>query len=127
LGCSYLFPKSKHWLLRNLTAQETVSSERLGDLVAQCSSASPLSLDEVLLMRTAWTSYPSYGDPTNGPMKYHKGAWAGHCFDIVPVGSLTSKNDTPRWTDVTEVVVKEAEILRKLFESPQDVDSDVYL
>jgi hypothetical protein len=112
LGCSYLFPKTQNWLLRNLTTRETVSTQRLSILSARNAKRGNVHLlefDDVLLMRTCWTSIPSRGEDE---LNVHRGVWAGQRFDIVTEKAHDAEANVEDWCDVTEVVVKEAEILR---------------
>jgi hypothetical protein len=112
LGCSYLFPKNQDWLLRNLTTRETVSFEQVSVLISQDikrGEANSLRFDDVLLMRTCWTSIPSHYEEE---LNVHRGVWAGHRFDIVTAKTHNMDETVEHWCDVTEAVVRDAEILR---------------
>jgi len=55
LGCSYLFPKDREWLLRNLTTREVISSRLIdGSMTRKTQSGDfpALSFDELLLMQS---------------------------------------------------------------------------
>lgn len=116
LGCSYLFPENQHWLLRNLTTHEFVSDEgwrvrttrelRNGNT----GLVNTLRFDDVLLMRTCWTSIPSHDEDS---LNIHRAVWAGHRFDIVTAKAHRAEEKAEDWCDVTEAVVKEVDILRK--------------
>jgi hypothetical protein len=57
LGCSYLFPKNREWLLRNLTTRETISSNALDGLEARKTRSGKfhnVSFDDVLLMQSTY-------------------------------------------------------------------------
>lgn len=107
LACPDLYPTDAEWVLRNLTKKEyyipqpfpTVArktwtkdysrytEERLIVVVVP----EMLGFDDVLLMRTCWTSMcrDSWG------LK-KQGIWAGDCFDIVERGVFEQEG----WTDV---------------------------
>ena len=113
LGCSYLFPKNQDWLLRNLTTRETVSFEQVSILTSQDAKrgkVNSLRFDDVLLMRTCWTSIPSHCEEG---LNVHRGAWAGHRFDIVTAKIHNMDETVEHWCDVTEAVVGETEVLRR--------------
>ena len=107
------------WVLRNLTTKEYVHC-RTGSTVKHGYVTHPdaenLRVDDILLMRICWTRDDVY--PLNNSAKarqpYHRGKWAGHCFDIVPLSQLASgifsdpENKSSEWKDCTDEIVKEA-------------------
>ncbi|KAK7038196.1 hypothetical protein R3P38DRAFT_3262657 [Favolaschia claudopus] len=64
---------------------------------------SRVGFGEVLITRICLSSDPSSAIPYNGPL--HRGAWAGHCFDIVSASEM----DNETWLDVSDEVLKDVE------------------
>ena len=117
------------WVLRNLTANEYVrlevadgtdvatdteaadSTDRA--IVAYVETAAPwLNLDVALLLRIFWYREGARTQPGTTTARYavrmsnifKRGAWAGHCFDVVRCSELLP--DT--WKDSTDSVVSQA-------------------
>lgn len=117
ISCSRCFPEDQPWILRNLTTRESVSSEKLGGVVTvrskPCSVQGVAAFSYILLMRTCWTSSPTYGKMSLG---IYRGVWAGHCFDIVARRFHESEECLDDWCDVTDVILTETEELKRKLE-----------
>ena len=119
---STLFPAwalERKWVLRNLSTNEFVSiffddgDDLLGPYAhhaivaygAQCVHGK-LALDDVLMMRTCWTS-PKYSSArfTNDVWQ---GKWVGHCFGIVLREEMSEEEG---WKDATSEILAEGEAL----------------
>ena len=103
------------WALRNLTTNEyfrleiahCTTAERI---IAHVETAAPwLTLDAALLFHIYWSGgLPLEGKATIASTpprsdRFKRGAWAGHCFDVVRCSEPLLAE---AWKDVTESVVK---------------------
>ncbi|ORX66913.1 hypothetical protein DL89DRAFT_305715 [Linderina pennispora] len=86
-------------VLRNLTTKEYVRSTAV---------PSDINFGHILLLKICWTSDPSMSLGYRGDEDFHRGAWAGHRFDIASPEWVDST-----WKDVSDAVVpKVAAIFR---------------
>ncbi|EGE06604.1 hypothetical protein TEQG_05602 [Trichophyton equinum CBS 127.97] len=105
------YPPGAEWILRNITTKEYVCKPKHG-----------LGLGDVILFKASWSSKPPVGIQVNVGAPVHRGAWAGHRFEIVQLEhhkremmaemtaetSAGSSTEKP-WTDVTTEVIDELE------------------
>lgn len=101
---SSFYPKNVEWILRNLTTREFV---RPGPIALEPGLIhgpfiDPVGFGEVILMRTCWSTSGSVSIPNINNI--HRGVWAGHMFDIVPL--KTAKLDDS-WVDISDEVAEE--------------------
>ena len=105
------YPPGAEWILRNITTKEYVYKPKNG-----------LGLGDVILFKTSWASKPPVGIQVNIGAPVHRGAWAGHRFEIVQLehheremiaemtaGTSTGSSAEKTWTDVTTEVIDELE------------------
>lgn len=101
------YPENIPWVLRNLTTKEFVRAEAIalkpeyikGPFIQY------FGFGHVILSRTSWSSSDSVGTRYEGGL--HRGVWAGHCFDIVPLPTLVEAQEDDEWVDVSKVVAGE--------------------
>ncbi|PVH75795.1 hypothetical protein DL98DRAFT_518392 [Cadophora sp. DSE1049] len=111
LSCSYLLPRDQPWILRNLTTKEVVSSEGPGRRRTRGGKSSTgMTFENVLLMKTFWTTHPQYGLEDK---ECHPCDWAGHCFDIV-TENFHNIEGGEGWRDVTAAVEKDVVAWKKI-------------
>lgn len=105
-----------HWMLRNLTTKQYArcrptlpgSAQCIGYIDHSATGANPLRVDDVMLMYIGWTVIPLQEDSNN--LRMCRGAWAGHCFDIVSQQEVDSNGSA--WEDITDKIVKDVAQLR---------------
>lgn len=101
------YPKDRSWILRNQTTKEYVRSEAIALKPEHIHGPhiDLLGFGEVVLSRFCWSSYPSISmrDPTD----IFRGAWAGHCLDIVTLALHDAETDAEEWTDISARVAGE--------------------
>jgi hypothetical protein len=107
LSCSGLFPRDRNWVLRNLTTHEFVNSKALETNMLK--DGRQMKFEDVLMTKICWTSYTSHGDER---FNLHRGAWAGHRFDIVTSEVHAQERSRSEWRDITNGVLKQLEWLR---------------
>ncbi|KAL7273056.1 hypothetical protein RUND412_004114 [Rhizina undulata] len=111
---SLYYPEDRHWILRNLTTREYVSSKpiALKPEYIHGPVIDFLGFEHVILSRICWSL--AAGD-TDNERRIFRGVWAGHCFNITTLKVLEQgmKRETG-WKDVGEEVAEE---LAKLWES----------
>ena len=99
------------WALRNLTTKEFVRC-RPGTAFkgkhgyVDHPDMPQLRVDDVLLLRICWTKFHPRRD--SKVLRFRCGAWAGHCFDIVPIEEASTVPRADGWKDRTDEVVREA-------------------
>lgn len=57
-----------------------------------------------------WTSIPTHGEED---LNIHRGAWAGHRFDVVTLETHREEEKSREWQDISASVLNEAEVLRR--------------
>ena len=112
LESSYRFPKDHRWVLRNLTTKEVVTSEALGCRMTRQGRNPVVSFEDVLLMKTFWTTHPQsvFDDDDT---ECHPSDWVGHCFDIV-TEKVHNSEGSEGWRDVTAEVENQVEAWKKI-------------
>ncbi|KAH7400449.1 hypothetical protein BKA64DRAFT_482129 [Cadophora sp. MPI-SDFR-AT-0126] len=110
LSCLPPSPRDQACVLRNLTTKEVVSSEGPGRRrTRQGKSSTEMTFEDVLLMKTFWTTYPPY---ELREMECNFGDWAGHHFDIVTL-KIHNAEGGEGWQDVTSRLEKEVMAWKK--------------
>lgn len=101
-------PEGQTWILRNLTTKELVTSHgiALDPKLIKGPFIFGIGFGEVVMMRTCWSSNPvgmSYGG------NFHRGAWAGHRFDITTrrQHDQSTQGKEEEWRDVSKEVATE--------------------
>lgn len=101
-------------VLRNLDKNEYVRSDHL-----RVMDEEPLcGLGRALLSRICWSSDKRTGMRRGGAVAVHRGAWAGDCFDIIPLEEFDTA--ALHWKDVSSEVRQELiQIWQYDWEKPQ--------
>jgi hypothetical protein len=105
-----LFDEGICWVLRNLTTKEFVKSTAvaLEPRLHRGYEIDGPGFGELLAMRISWSTDPSCAMGCDGYEDgIHRGVWAGHRFDIVPLSTLRDQDQDSEWRDVSEEVMKE--------------------
>ncbi|KAG6876383.1 hypothetical protein C0992_013161 [Termitomyces sp. T32_za158] len=100
-----------HMVFRNLTTKKYVR----GDGIKKARNMpgkrwlKRMSFEHVLYIRTTWSSDPSLSCGYRGPLRIHRGVWAGHRFDVTHIGRVVDEDGVAvdNWKDVTEEVINE--------------------
>jgi hypothetical protein len=105
IPCGYGFsrPPPPRWLLRNLTTNQYVTLKQRKQYLHKGSyfhvdGIPSLSVDKALLMKISWSR------EVDSAMKGKPCEWAGHCFDIVDIGSEPLNE---QWSDATADIAAE--------------------
>ena len=104
---STFYPKSRSWVLRNLTTQEYVRSESISREEVNGDNGPHIGkpgFGEVILSRICWSARDELGNGLK-----HRGEWAGHRLDIVTLDRFEQekKLGDMKWKDVSEEVASE--------------------
>lgn len=98
-------------VLRNLTTREYVRDAAIPRALHGRFCA--MGIGEALLARICWS--PTDDDMGDTNMSYaggiHKGVWAGHRFDIMPIEELESLDGAAKWKDVSEDLAREIDAI----------------
>ncbi|KAF2703657.1 hypothetical protein K504DRAFT_463387 [Pleomassaria siparia CBS 279.74] len=120
ISCPEMFPRGNEWVLRNLTTKEYYVPQAFPETARNSSKiyydahqsdtitfTKPvvLGFDDVLLLRTCWTS--TFNDAHNLQESVRKGSWAGHCFDIV-TKEVFDREGSDEWRDASTELLEEA-------------------
>lgn len=102
------YPRDQQWVLRNLTTREYVGGEAvaLKEEFIRGPQIDLVGFSEVLIARTSWSSV---GEAIPGNIT--RGKWAGHKFDIIPLAVQEEKMNTEEWTNVSNEVLREIDII----------------
>lgn len=108
---STFYPTDQPWMLRNLTTKEFVRSEAIAvkpEYIQGPIFRSGVSFGDVLIYRTSWGPWgkSSFGRPSEVG-SFHRGVWAGHSFDIIPLARHTEETNAEEWNDSSEEVSRE--------------------
>lgn len=127
LNCPKLIPRDRRdWVLRNLTTNETISSENGAfvtpgknyDCWKSKDTSDAVYLMDLLLMRICWGPKGSgWAEDREGEEVPHQGIWAGHRFDLVTLSDHNSEGTTEKWKNITVEVVNEVKLLREMVNS----------
>ncbi|KAF8862547.1 hypothetical protein BDZ45DRAFT_739189 [Acephala macrosclerotiorum] len=107
LGFSQFYGTNEDaWVLRNLTTKEFVRSEAiaLGPEYVHGPHIDHIGFGEVIQSRTGWSTHPETGARYTG---LHRGAWAGHAFDITTMKRHLEETEEGDWKDSSQEVSKE--------------------
>ncbi|KAK2744136.1 hypothetical protein FQN57_004396 [Myotisia sp. PD_48] len=115
------YTPDKRWILRNLTTKETVNLS--GIAIKQHFISGPhafyMGFGDVLMNRVCWSSYDAYDISTDPVKPRHRGAWAGHRFEITTVDmhkeavekelreARAASKIVKKWKDVTRAAQEE--------------------
>jgi hypothetical protein len=124
MECSELFPKDRPWVLRNLTTRETVSSKMNGTSMRRgWNERAEIKFENVLMMRICWTSTLNSVQTQFEKLGLHRGAWAGHSFDIVTSEVHFQEENLDEWRDITREVALEIVALKAIL--PRTVEEEI--
>jgi len=101
-----LYPEDRPWVLRNLTTREYVRAEAIAlDPDDICGpEIEHRGFGHAILSRICRSSDPSIAMCYEGDI--HRGVWAGHAFDIVPLSTLEKSMQKEEWKDASEEVAQ---------------------
>ena len=104
------YPKSKKWVLRNLTTREFVTADAIAQKPGFIEGLQIkfLGFGEAVLSKICWSSNPDSTLKCELPL--HRGAWAGHRLDIVTTEKFqmeSGEGGTDKWKDVSDEVTTE--------------------
>lgn len=104
------YPGDQQWILRNLTMREYVRGEviALKEELIHGPQIDAFGFAEVLISRISWSDKPV--QMGRCPNIAH-GKWAGHRFDITPYAFHESIRDDEDWTDVSDEVFREIDMI----------------
>ncbi|TCD71462.1 hypothetical protein EIP91_010168 [Steccherinum ochraceum] len=116
-----LASEDRPWVLCNLTAGEYVRASAISKLRLQPGQdceldygptvGRGLTFSEVVAARFCWSSDSGIAMVYEGDI--HRGVWAGHRFEIVPLGHVRRLEGGQQWKDVSEEVAQEMKDLWK--------------
>ncbi|GLB37941.1 hypothetical protein LshimejAT787_0409920 [Lyophyllum shimeji] len=98
------------YVLRNLTTREYVRGDAIRDLWAMPGKPylKAVRFEHALLVRITWSGDPDLNIRYQGPLKLHRGVWAGHRFDICQISTVVDEEGhIDDWEDVTKDVLEE--------------------
>lgn len=104
------YPRDQQWILRNLTTKEYVRGEviALKEEYIHGPKIDVFGFAEVLITRISWSNEPIQSKHGSN---MSPGKWAGHRFDITPMAYHERDNKDEEWTDVSDEVFREIDMI----------------
>ncbi|KAF8058669.1 hypothetical protein FPV67DRAFT_1635535 [Lyophyllum atratum] len=98
------------YVLRNLTTKEYIRGAAIREAwdTPDMPYLRALRFMHLLVLRITWSRNSSLNIRYEGPIKVHRGVWAGHRFDFADIKTVENGQGTiGDWKDVSKVVIDE--------------------